>query len=182
MLVLEANLVGFRRLGTCSTELQLPLVEPSLVLGRLFNILWCAHSMVELELLHETIVWLTERSCLAQLRKGLSRANAVMTHEICADYRCRSALARGAESRSVMLLTRPIAECRADRSRCTIGTQPARKDTSLILDTYQCTNTPPPVSSPSCMNWMHAGKCSSRFSSSKSSTSITLCVKPRNNS
>lgn len=42
--------------------------------------------------------------------------------------------------------------------------------------TYQCTNTPPPASTPSWMKSLLRGKCWRMFTSSESSTLITRCL------
>lgn len=61
--------------------------------------------------------------------------------------------------------------------RQSIYTTRKKERNKNIVVTYQWTKTPPPASSPSCMNLLQDSKCSSRFSSSISSTSTTLWAK-----
>lgn len=58
MLVFESDLLGFRRLTACSAKLDLPLIQPSLVRRRLFDILGRCHLMVQFKLLPEALVGL----------------------------------------------------------------------------------------------------------------------------
>lgn len=88
VLILEANLLCFRRLSTCSAHLDLALIQPSLVDGRILDVISLRHTVVELELLHETVIRLTKWSCLANLGQGLIWRDAVSLHEKCAGHRC----------------------------------------------------------------------------------------------
>jgi len=67
MLVLEADLVGFWRLTACSSKLHFALVQPALVDRRLVDLVGGGHASVQVELLHEAIVWIAEWTCLANV-------------------------------------------------------------------------------------------------------------------
>jgi hypothetical protein len=56
MLVLEANLLCFRRLATGAAQLNLPLIDPPLIGRCVFHSGWRLHLAIELQLLHEALV------------------------------------------------------------------------------------------------------------------------------
>ena len=64
MLVLESNLLCFRSLTDGSTQLDLALVDPSLVGRRIFDITRRLHLMVQLQLFHESFIGLNNGSGL----------------------------------------------------------------------------------------------------------------------
>jgi hypothetical protein len=86
VLVLEPDLLGFRRLAAGSAHFDLALVEPALIDGRLLDVVCFGHTVVELELFHEAIVGLAEGSRLANLCQGLAGCDAISLHEEGAGY------------------------------------------------------------------------------------------------
>lgn len=64
MLILETNFVRFWGLTTRTAQLNLTLIDPPLVSWSLLDIFGGLHLMVQIQLLHEPIVWLADRSCL----------------------------------------------------------------------------------------------------------------------
>lgn len=85
MLVFKADLVGAWGLATGTAQLNLALVDPSLVGGRVFDVFGRVHVGIEVELLHEAWVWLADGPCLANVRQGFRRADVVLLHQISDD-------------------------------------------------------------------------------------------------
>lgn len=77
VLVFETNLLCFGCLAASPAEFDLSLVQPALVCGRRLHVLWRGHRVVQLKLLHETVIGLTERPRFSHLCQGLHWRDAV---------------------------------------------------------------------------------------------------------
>lgn len=67
MFIFEANLFRFRCLANGATEIKLALVKPALILRIRLDMCRSAHGMIEVQLVHETRVGLTNTPTLANL-------------------------------------------------------------------------------------------------------------------
>jgi hypothetical protein len=83
MFVLKPDLICFRGLATCATELDGLLIHPPLIGRRIFDIFGCVHLPVKFQLLHEPVIGLTDRSCLPHVRKSFGRTDMMLVHQVC---------------------------------------------------------------------------------------------------
>jgi len=102
MLVLEADLLCFRCLTTGTAQLDLPLIHPSLVGWRIFDIFRHLHFAIELQLFHEALVWFDDWACLPYVGQRLRWGDVIFLHQISNDACGRSRFSHGTRQEKVV--------------------------------------------------------------------------------